>query len=254
MRRLVILLIGRSLALTEVALELEQHGHSLTCLKDPGPRPAGNFDLLIDDASLALELPGLTPRLTLRLGLGVVGASGLPPLDLLCLLGSTQLTRLPVADEPSGNGQALRRRAMAQIVDHVALLVSRFSRDADYFLRAEPADPVHFEHVQSLLFLERLAYVHRLNATADERLQQLAQIPMIERLEQRLIQSASRPALCIAGTSLSYGELHARSRAIAQRLQPLLEAHDQPWVVGICLSKCSALYAGILAILGCGAV
>ncbi|WP_201196515.1 non-ribosomal peptide synthetase [Pseudomonas fluorescens] len=254
MRRLDILLIGCSLALTELALELEQHGHSLTCLKDLDPLPSGNFDLLIDDASLALELPGHAPRLTLRLGLGVAGASGLPSLDLLCLLGSTQLTRLPVADEPSGNGQALRRRAVAQIVDHVALLVSRFSRDADYFLRTEPADPVHFEHVQSLLFLERLAYVHRLNATADERLQQLEQIPMIERLEQRFIQSASRPALCIAGTSLSYGELHARSRAIAQRLQPLLEAHDQPWVVGICLSKCSALYAGILAILGCGAV
>lgn len=254
MRRLDILLIGRSLALTELALELEQHGHSLTRLEDLDPPASGDFDLLIDDASLEFELPGQAPRLTLRLGLGVVGTSGLPPLDLLCLLGSTQLTRMPVAAEPSGNGQALRQRAVAQIVDHVALLVSRFSRDADYFLRAEPTDPVTFEQVHSLLFLERLAFVHRLNATADVGLQRLAQIPMIERLEQRLIQSADHPALCIAGASLSYGELHTLSRAIAQRLQPMLEAHAGPWVVGICLPKCSALYAGILAILGSGAV
>ena len=77
---------------------------------------------------------------------------------------------------------------------------------------------------------------------------------MIERLEQRFIQSAERPALNIAGTSLSYRQLHAHSRAIQQRLQPLLDQHQGPLVVGICLPKCSALYAGILAILGSGAV
>ena len=48
---------------------------------------------------------------------------------------------------------------------------------------------------------------------------------MIERLEQRFIQSAERPALNIAGTSLSYRQLHAHSRAIQQRLQPLLDQH-----------------------------
>src|SRR5690606_11815968 len=73
-------------------------------------------------------------------------------------------------------------------------------------------------------------------------------------LEQRFIDSAERPALSIAGTFLSYRQLHAHSRAIAQRLQPLLEQHDKPLVVGVCLPKCSALYAGILAILGSGAV
>jgi amino acid adenylation domain-containing protein/thioester reductase-like protein len=48
--------------------------------------------------------------------------------------------------------------------------------------------------------------------------------------------------------------LHALSRAIAQRLQPLLDQQPGPVVVAICLPKCSALYAGILAILGSGAV
>ncbi|QVW23486.1 amino acid adenylation domain-containing protein [Pseudomonas hormoni] len=254
MRRLDILLIGQSQALTDLALELEQHGHSLTRLTALDQPPSGNADLLIDDASLSYQPLGDVPRLTLSLGVGVRGDSGLPPLDLLCLYGSTLLTRVPIADEPSGNGQALRLRAVAQLVDHAALLVSRFSRDADYFLLVEPVTPVDFEQVESLLFLESLAFVHRLNATANPGVLQLAQLPMIERLEQRFIQSAERPALNLAGTSLSYRQLHAHSRAIAQRLQPLLEQHDKPLVVGICLPKCSALYAGILAILGSGAV
>ncbi|UCP08399.1 non-ribosomal peptide synthetase [Pseudomonas sp. MM213] len=254
MRRLDILLIGQSQALTDLALELEQHGHSLMRLEAVGQPAAGPFDLLIDDTSLPLEDFGATSRLTLQLGIGEPQTSGLVTLDLLCLHGSTLLTRVPIADEPSGNGQALRVRAVAELVDHVALLVSRFSRDADYFLLAEPATPVHFERLESLRFLEHLAFVHRLNSTADPRLLQLAQVPMIERLEQRFMQSAERPALNLAGTSLSYRQLHAHSRAIQQRLQPMLEQLDGPRVIGICLPKCSALYAGILAILGSGAV
>ncbi|WP_223436940.1 MULTISPECIES: non-ribosomal peptide synthetase [unclassified Pseudomonas] len=254
MRRLDILLIGQSQALTDLALELEQHGHSLMQLEAVGQPAAGPFDLLIDDTSLPFEDFGATSRLTLQLGIGEPQTSGLVTLDLLCLHSSTLLTRVPIADEPSGNGQALRVRAVAELVDHVALLVSRFSRDADYFLLAEPATPVHFERLESLRFLEHLAYIHRLNSTADPRLLQLSKVPMIERLEQRFMQSADRPALNLAGTSLSYRQLHAHSRAIQQRLQPMLEQLDGPWVIGICLPKCSALYAGILAILGSGAV
>lgn len=254
MRRLDILLIGQSQALTDLALELEQHGHSLMRLEAVGQPAAGPFDLLIDDTSLPFEDFGATSRLTLQLGIGEPQTSGLVTLDLLCLHGSTLLTRVPIADEPSGNGQALRVRAVAELVDHVALLVSRFSRDADYFLLAEPATPVHFERLESLQFLEHLAFVHQLNSTADPRLLQLTQVPMIERLEQRFMQFAERPALNLAGTSLSYRQLHAHSRAIQQRLQPMLEQLDGPWVIGICLPKCSALYAGILAILGSGAV
>ncbi|URM28841.1 non-ribosomal peptide synthetase [Pseudomonas frederiksbergensis] len=254
MRRLDILLIGQSQALTDLALELEQHGHSLVRLANLEVLPPSTFDLLIDDASLLFQGFGDAPRLTLQLGIGVPGTSGLPALDLLCAYDSMQLSRVPVAEELSGNGQALRLRAVADLIDHVALLVSRFSRDADYFLQAKSTASAHFEQVESLLFLEHLAYVHQLNATAEARLLQLSQIPMIERLEQRFIQSAERPALNIAGSVLSYRQLHAHSRAIQQRLQPLLDQHQGPLVVGICLPKCSALYAGILAILGSGAV
>ncbi|KOY01020.1 non-ribosomal peptide synthetase [Pseudomonas nunensis] len=252
MRRLDIVLIGQSQALTDLALELEQHGHSLVRQAASGERALGNVDLVIDDASLAFADFGDVPRLTLQLGVGE--SLGLPTLDLLCAFGSTLFTRVPIAEESSGNGQALRLRAVAELVDHVALLVSRFSRDAEYFQLTETAAPVDFDRVENLLFLEHLAFVHQLNMTAHEGLLQLGRIPMIERLEQRFIQCAERPALNIAGTSLSYRQLHAQSRAIQQRLQALLDQHQGSLVVGICLPKCSALYAGILAILGSGAV
>ncbi|VVM98084.1 Linear gramicidin synthase subunit D [Pseudomonas fluorescens] len=254
MRRLDILLIGRSQALTDLALELEQQGHSPRQSTSLDEQATGHVDLLIDDASLSVHSFGDAPRLTLQLGVGAPGTSGLPPLDLLCQFGSTLLTRVPIADEPSGNGQALRVRAVAELVDQVALLISRYSRDAEYFLLAPPAPCASFEQIESLLFLESLAFVHRLNTTAAPWLLQLAQTPLIERLEQRFNQCPERPALNVAGNSLSYRELHALSRAIAQRLQPLLDQHQGPLVVGICLAKCSALYAGILAILGSGAV
>ncbi|MGJ7515301.1 non-ribosomal peptide synthetase [Pseudomonas baetica] len=254
MRRLDILLIGRSQALTELGLELEQNGHVLTRMMARNERLPLRVDLVIDDASLAVEeLPEAT-RLTLQMGIGLADSSGLPSLDLLCLHDSTLFTRVPIADEPSGNGQALRLRTVAELVDHVALLVSRYSRDAEYFRLAEPASPVHFETVENLLYLDRLAFLHRGNVTAEPKLLELAQVPMIERLEQRFIASADRPALKVAGTTLDYRQLHALSRAVQQRLQPMLDQHEGPWVVGICLPKCSVLYAGILAVLGSGAV
>lgn len=256
MRRLDIVLGGQSQALNDLALELEQHGHSLVRLTDVNALELDNVDLLIDDASLAFAELGDVPRLTLQLGVSAIDgeANNLPRLDLLCCYGSTLFSRVPIADEASGNGQALRLRAVAELVDHVALLVSRFSRDDDYFRLSEPTPPVPFERVENLLFLEQLGFIHRLNDTAHPQLLRLGQMPMIERLQQRFIECAERPALNVAGTALSYRQLHTHSRAIQQRLQPLLDQHQGPLVIGICLPKCSALYAGILAILGSGAV
>ncbi|MCU0122289.1 non-ribosomal peptide synthetase [Pseudomonas sp. B2M1-30] len=254
MRRLDILLIGCSQAMTDLAQELEQHGHSLTRLSDADGQASFAVDLAIDDGTCAPGNFAPTPHLSLRLGIGATGAGGLPTLDLLCLHNGTLLSRVPMADEPSGNGQSLRVRTLAQVVDEVALLVSRFSRDAEYFQHATSARAPDFEQVENLRWLDSLAYVHRLNATAHPKLLQLAQRPMIERLQQSLIEHAERPALHIAEQSISYRQLHAHSRAIQQRLLPLLEQHPQPWVVGICLPKSSALFASILAILGSGAV
>ncbi|VVP92975.1 non-ribosomal peptide synthetase [Pseudomonas fluorescens] len=250
MKRLDILLIGASQAMTDLAQELEQHGHSL----QRSGAAASTVDLIIDDGFIGAGDFCAIPHLHLRLGVGLQSLGGLPSLDLLCFLGSSLISRVPIADEPSGNGQALRQRVLAQVVDEVALLVSRFSRDADYLQQAATVTAPDFERMENLLFLDSLAYVHQHNDTANVALLKQAQVPVIERLQQSLIRHAERPALHLAEQSLSYRQLHAHSRAIQQQLLPLLEQHPQPWVVGICLPKSPALFASILAILGSGAV
>ncbi|PRB46086.1 peptide transporter [Pseudomonas sp. MYb2] len=250
MKRLDILLIGTSQAMTDLAQELEQHGHSL----QRSVAGTSTVDLIIDDGFLGAGDHCAIPHLHLRLGVCAHSAAGLPTLDLLCFLGSSLISRVPIGDEPSGNGQALRQRVLTHIVDEVALLVSRFSRDTDYFQQTTSLKAPDFERMENLLFLESLAYVHHHNDTANTALLEQAKAPVIERLQQSLIEHAKRPALHIGERSFSYQQLHAHSRAIQQRLLPLLEQHPQPWVVGICLPKSPALFASILAILGSGAV
>jgi len=250
MKRLDILLIGTSQAMTDLAQELEQHGHSL----QRSVAGTSTVDLIIDDGFLGAGDHCAIPHLHLRLGVCAHSAAGLPTLDLLCFLGSLLISRVPIGDEPSGNGQALRQRVLTHIVDEVALLVSRFSRDTDYFQQTTSLKAPDFERMENLPFLDSLAYVHHHNDTANTALLEQAKAPVIERLQQSLIEHAKRPALHIGERSFSYQQLHAHSRAIQQRLLPLLEQHPQPWVVGICLPKSPALFASILAILGSGAV
>ncbi|MBJ7372782.1 non-ribosomal peptide synthetase [Pseudomonas sp.] len=250
MKRLDILLTGAGQAMTDLARELEQHGHAVT--RSGVAQTA--VDLIIDDGFIAAGDFCAIPHLHLRLGVAAQEHGGLPTLDLLCFLGSSLISRVPIGDEPSGNGQSLRQRALAHVVDEVALLVSRFSRDADYLRHAPALKAPDFERLEDLLFLDKLAYVHCLNDTANPALLEQAQIPLIERLRQSLIEHAERPALHLGGQSISYRQLHAHSRAIQQRLLPLLEQHPQPWVVGVCQGKSPALFASILAILGSGAV
>ncbi|MFI8394577.1 amino acid adenylation domain-containing protein [Pseudomonas sp. NPDC078863] len=250
MRRLDILLTGASQAMTDLAGELEQHGHAVS--RSGATRAA--MDLIIDDGFIAAGDLCAIPHLHLRLGVAAQDHGGLPTLDLLCFLGSSLISRTPIGDEPSGNGQSLRQRTLAHVVDEVALLVSRFSRDGDYLRHAPALIAPDFERLEDLLFVDKLAYVHRLNDTANPALLQQAQTPLIERLQQSLTEHAARPALHLGGQSVSYRQLHAHSRAIQQRLLPLLEQHPQPWVIGVCQSKSPALFASILAILGSGAV
>ncbi len=250
MKRLDILLIGTSRAMTDLAQELEQHGHTLT----RSGAAQSTVNLIIDDGFIGAGDHCAIPHLHLRLGVGAPSLAGLPSLDLLCFLGSSLISRVPIGDEPSGNGQTLRQRVLTQVVDEVALLVSRFSRDAEYFQQAASMRVPDFERMENLLFLDSLAYVHRGNDTANERLLEQAQIPLIERLQQSFIQHAERSALHLAEQSISYRQLHTHSRAIQQRLLPLLEQYPQPWVVGICLPKSPELFAAIVAILGSGAV
>lgn len=271
MKRLEIVLIGQSLALNELTAELEEHGHQLHHLTDQQALDQCLLTgacMLIEDGSLTLTAQqekafSTLAHLGLRIGLGPITEDGLPQLELLCWFGTATAQRLisrqPLTAETSGNGRALRDTAIAALVEMVALHVSRLSRDAEYFLQISAVEPPHSAQQQGLQILEQLAFEHRFNRTAQPHLLALAEIPMVERLDQSLLRFAERTALNIAGRQISYGALHAQSLAIQHQLLTLLSEHktasgDGPLVVGICLPKSAALFAGILAILGCGAV
>jgi hypothetical protein len=259
MRRLEILLTGRSQALGELALELERHGHLLRRLGSPqaladatGPQP----DLLIDDGSLndpAAIAPGCA-RLELRIALVAQAAPGLPRVRLFHRYGTQLIEQADLPPEASGNGQEVRGSAVAWLVASTARLVSGFSRSAGFFQQLahleEPAEP--------LLGLERLdslAFEHRHNPQPTPALLREMQVPIAQRLDHSLLAFAQRPALNIQGVDYSYQTLHRLSRNLQrQMLRHLPPAPDRPPVVGLCLAKSAALYAAILAALGCGAV
>jgi amino acid adenylation domain-containing protein/thioester reductase-like protein len=248
MRRLKIGLTGSSAALNEISKTLAQYGHGLVRAQD-----VTHVDLLIDDGSEEVP-PGLacTALMSLRLSRGALTDCGLPALQFRCYARSRRLlATLDVAGEACGNGQRLRQQAVSDLVEWVAQQVSGFSRDPSYFSQTTVAsdDPEH-----SLQALASLAYLHRFNQTADLALRQHAKVPMIERLESSLQTFADRPALNIAGSVLSYRQLHRKSLAIRQHLGPLLGTCDTPPVIGVCLGKSLDLYASILAVLACGAV
>jgi len=244
MRCLTIGWSGISSALGAVRDELEQYGHR-----------SGDeaIDLLIEDGSQSLPTcTGENPWLSLRVGIGPTSHCGLPGLQLRAYdRGRQLLAVMDIVDEPSGNGQRLRRQVTQTLVEWVALHVSGFSRDPVYFsARTQPNDWPE----QGLQALDALAFLHRFNCTANPALTQHARIPVIERLQASLHTFAARPALNIAGRRVSYLQLQARALAIQQRLRPLLQAYKAPPVVGVYLEKSIDLYASILAVLGCGAV
>ncbi|MBD8496317.1 non-ribosomal peptide synthetase [Pseudomonas syringae] len=269
MRRLEIVLIGCSGVLEALHHELLDHGHAVHHWRDPQAVRAQAVDepaLLIDDGSLALDerrLDALAAGhcLSLRLGFKTDGSQSLPTLALLCWHGRARSRRLIVHQwqpaQAAGNGRQLRDDTVATLVDLLALQVSRLSRDADYFAglgEVTAAPPVPLEGLHAL---ERLVFKHRLNQTAHPALLAVADTPLSTRLAHSLTVFAERPALTLGGQTLSYGQLQAQAVAIQQallaRLATLRQGHAAP-VVGICLPKSVALFAGVLAILGSGAI
>ena len=244
MRRLAIGWNGTSSVLGAIRQELEQYGHVSA---------DDNIDLWIDDGNPPLLAPpDQSPALSLRLGVGPITDSGLPALQLRAYGADQQLrATLDIADEPSGNGQRLRQRATRTLVEWVALQVSGFSRDPGYFSMSALANDWP---EQGLDGLEALAFLHRFNHSADPAVMQEAQVPVIERLQASLRAFADLSALNIAGSTVTYRQLHVHALAIQRRLRPWLETAQAPLVVGVCLEKSVELYASILAVLGCGAV
>lgn len=266
MKRLNIVLVGMSPALRQLNRELDDHGHqvrALGSLEGLQSELTDWGDLLIDDGSCDTG-PGPTRRaacLSLRVGFGPDGPTGLPGLELLCWYGSLTAQRLiarkGLPPEPSGNGRMQYDSAVDAIVEWVALQVSRLARDADHLAGQPTAQPPQTPVQQGLQGLETLVFKHRLNQTGQPQLLDLARIPMIHRLEQSLRRHARRPALRIAHQAISYAELHSHAAAIQQhigRMTAQRQRRDEPLVIGICMEKSLPLYAGILAILASGAV
>lgn len=269
MRRLDIVLTGRSLALAELAVELEKHGHGLCHVHtlDALPRVGQRQpDLLIDDGSLGDPhvfscAPASTARLELRIALEPRTDQLLPNIELFCHYASTagqQLIgyeRLPT--ETSGNGQTLRARAVAALVDATARMASGFSRSADFFDGLSTLEPARLRGLLGLESLDALAFEHQHNQCAVPALLHEAETPVLERIGQRMADFAQRPALSIQGTQSRYQDLLALSLTLQQQILERLRnrnVSNPPPVIGICLPKSAALYAGILATLGCGAV
>ncbi|WP_110946690.1 non-ribosomal peptide synthetase [Pseudomonas bohemica] len=267
MKRLEIVLIGHSRALSELSVELDSHGHQIHRLVDAQTlqdSTLSSASILIEDGTLDLPSARLqafrTPvHLGLRVGLTPSTQPGLPQVELLCWYGSATAQRLIVREkvpaEPTGNGRMLRDTATATLIDNIALLVSRFSRDPEHLARAERMEPPQSEWQEGLQRLDRLAFEHRFNHTAQPHLLSIAQQPLVARLDHSFSTFANRVALNIDGHRITYNALRAHSVAIQARIQMLLEASaNEPLVIGICLPKSAELFAGILAILGYGAV
>ncbi|MEG0968062.1 MAG: amino acid adenylation domain-containing protein [Pseudomonas sp.] len=267
MRRLDILLVGTSMSLARLHQELQQHGHDVRLLCGTQAHLSdGNPQLIIDDGSLMLDAAawhGLRhcALLSLRLGSHQQPGHDLPALDLLCWTGSATAQRLierqPLAPDPSGNGQQMRRQVLDALQELVALQVSRFSRNPDYLKDAAAISCGQHDHEHSLDWLEQLAFTHQFNHTRDLALLDKADVSLIELLDDSLRTHAHKPALNLDGQRIGYRHLHAQAASIQQqllRVVPSIADRQHTNVVGVCLSKSPALYASLLAVLGCGAV
>lgn len=262
MKRLEIVLIGKSLAMGELGIELQAHGHHVEHLSqhaELGRRRAVGTDVLIEDGSLELSAEhlqafGQAEHVGLRVGLSALEIDGLPRLELLCSTTQRLIVRQWLDVKTFGNGRMLHDAAVAALVDIAALQVSRLSRDTNYLRNAVDAGAALSEWQDDLCAVDGLLFRHRFNQNHQAHLLAQADIPLIAQLQKSLLTFAEHPALSVAGQRLSYRQLHAHAAAIQHALLPLLAGGDEPLVIGICLPKSAALFAGILAIMGCGAV
>lgn len=267
MKRLEIVLIGNSRALSELSAELGSHGHQIHYLSDAQAledSELNGMSILIEDGTL--DLPDIhlqafdaTVHLGLRVRLTPGAQPGLPCVELLCWHGSATAQRLIVRDkvpaEPTGNGRMLRDSAAGRLTDNIALLVSRYSRDAEHFAQITHLELPQGEWQEGLHTLDRLAFQHRYNQTEQPHLLRIAQQSLVAKLDHSFARFGDRYALNIDGQRVSYDDLRFHSMAVQSLLYSQLEpSGDEPVVIGICLPKSAALFAGILAILGHGAV
>ncbi|SDY61914.1 non-ribosomal peptide synthetase [Pseudomonas sp. NFACC08-1] len=254
MKRLEIAVPGTSQAMAELARELELHGHGIVDRQSPANH--GMVDLLIDD--------GTTPRaiearscLQVRVVLRTLPGEVLPQPVVIFRDGAQRLLcQEVIAPQSDGNGQSLRLRTLATVVETGARLVSQLSRDDTCF---DHWPTVHADTVEQPLLgldaLESLAFEHGLNRPPVPWLLAAADMPVMHSIEQRMLDDAAQPALWVDGQFIDYKSLRRLALGLQQpMLQRLSGAAKRPLVVGVCLPKSAHLYAAILAVLGCGAV
>ncbi|MFL7965211.1 amino acid adenylation domain-containing protein [Pseudomonas kielensis] len=222
MRRLDIAVPGTSQAMTELARELELHGHAVV-----RHSPAGHdaVDLLIDD--------GTTPRtiearscLQIRVALYTLPGEALPQ-PVLVFRDSAQrlLCQEVIAPQHDGNGQSLRLRTLATLVETGARLVSQLSRDETCF---DHGPTVHADAVDQPLLgldaLEPLAFEHGLNRPAVPWLLAAADVPVMHHIEQRLLDDATQPALWVDGQFIDYKSLRRLALGLQQPMLEILQS------------------------------
>lgn len=143
MRRLDIAVPGISQAMAELARELELHGHAVV-----RHSPAGHdaVDLLIDDGTTPQAIEARS-CLQIRVALCTLPGETLPQPVLVFRDGAQRLLcQEVIAPQRDGNGQSLRLRTLATLVETGARLVSQLSRDETCFdhwptVHADPIDP-----------------------------------------------------------------------------------------------------------------
>lgn len=267
MRRLDILLAGTSPALERLCRMLGEQGHDARlALSHDSVQAALQAapHLVVEDGSLDLAARwherSDCPLLALRLGAsGEDNDAVLPSLQALywctSASGPRLIERQPIELPSSGNGQQLRHCALETLSEWLGVLVAHFSRNPRFLDEAPAVQASATGDEHGLQWLEHLAWLHPFNRTAHPSLLQQADTCLLEQIDHSLRAFADRTALNLDGQRLSYRQLHALAAGIQRALLPLLPTQGkQAAVVALCLDKSPALYAGLLAVLGCGAI
>ncbi|WP_434579409.1 amino acid adenylation domain-containing protein [Pseudomonas sp. Z5-35] len=254
MRRLEIAVSGKSQAMAELARELELHGHGVVDVQ--ALTGHGAIDVLIDDGTVTCALEARV-CLQVHVVLQTVPGQALPQPVVLFRDGARRLlAQERITAHCDGNGQSLRLRATAAVVEHGARLVSQLSREEDGFDQwpTEPSDVIG-QPLHGLDALEPLAFEHRLNRPAVPWLLAAADVPVMHNIEQRMLDDAKHTALWVDGHDIDYKSLRNTVLQLQQSIiASLPKTTGRPQVIGVCLPKSAQLYAAILAVLGCGAV
>ncbi len=219
MKRLEIAVPGTNQAMAELARELELHGHGIVDWQSPASH--GAVDLWIDDGTTPHAIDARS-CLQVRVALRTLPGEVLPQPVVIFRDGAQRLLcQEVIAPQGDGNGQSLRLRTLATVVETGARLVSQLSRDETCF---DHWPTVHADAVAPPLLgldaLEPLAFEHGLNRPQVPWLLAAADVPVMHSIEQRMLDDATQPALWVDGQLIDYKSL----RRLALRLQePMLQ-------------------------------